>query len=294
MPTPYDTEQDLEHKTAFVPTRHQHATAVSERWSTVGRGWGTGMPHTINDDNQNYQGVGQDTWGRAIERAYRREDSEQWRRYQDQQYRDALNNARDNDTNELCEQEAEREVRAFYDSSSEVTRRANYKAQYIRELAWREEQQQVHNAKECDVEQRLAGAHLAEEEKRQWLEAIQDAAAHRASYARQLAARDVELRTQVEDQANQHLGEVIAKEEDNAKAAKDAHDEALAAKFKADIAQRRGTEMEERDRHRTYVNGFSYSAHRMPLPEPDKHNPCTKPRNLVYPIRGWRHKSHTN
>ena len=67
------------------------------------------------------------------------------------------------------------------------------------------------------------------------------------SYARQLAARDVELRTQVEDQANQHLGEVIAKEEDNAKAAKDAHDEALAAKFKADIAQRRGTEMEERD-----------------------------------------------
>merc|ERR1712166_1454294 len=199
---------------------------------------------------------------------------------------DALNNARDDDTNELCEQEAEREVRAFYDSSAEVTRRANYKAQYIRELAWREEQQQVHNAKEGDVEQRLAGAHLAEEEKRQWLEAIQDAAAHRASYARQLATRDAELRKQVQAQASEHLAQVVVKEEETAQAKKLVHDEALAAKFKADIIQRRGAETEERDRHRTFVNGFSYSAHRTPLPEPVKHSPCTKPRNLVYPIRG--------
>jgi hypothetical protein len=38
----------------------------------------------------------------------------------DQQYRDALNNARDTNTNELCEEEAEREVQAVYNSAAEV------------------------------------------------------------------------------------------------------------------------------------------------------------------------------
>ena len=66
--------------------------------------------------------VGQDTWGRAVERAYRREDSEQWRRAMDQQYRDSINNARDTNINELCEAEAEREGKAIYDSAAEVRR----------------------------------------------------------------------------------------------------------------------------------------------------------------------------
>ena len=34
------------------------------------------------------------------------------------------------------------------------------------------------------LQQSLAGAHLADEEKRQWLEAMQDAAAHRARCVR--------------------------------------------------------------------------------------------------------------
>jgi len=293
MPQSYDKEQVFEAKAAFIPTKEQHATAVSERWSVVGAGWG-GNPRTPNDANQNYQGVGQDTWGRAVERSYRREDAEQWRRSMDQQYRDALNNARDTNTNELCEEEAEREVRAIYDSAAEVTRRANYKAQYVRELAWREESQQLHNARETDLEQRLAGAHLADEEKRQWLESMQDAAAHRASYARQLAARDAELRSLVETQAGEHLATVIKNEEDASAARKTARDAEQVDKFKADIAARRGGETEERDRHRTFVNGFNYSAHRVVLPVPERHNPCTKPRHLVYPIKGWRHKSHTN
>merc|ERR1719247_3108935 len=293
MPTPYDKEQVLETKVAFVLTREQHATAVSERWSVVGAGWGCN-PRTPNDAHQNYQGVGQDTWGRAVERAYRREDSEQWRRAMDQQYRDSINNARDTNINELCEAEAEREVKAIYDSAAEVDRRANYHAQHVRELAWREEQQQLHNARECDLEQSLAGAHLADEEKRQWLEAMQDAAAHRASYARQLAAKDAELRAQVEAQANSHFDSVIKQEETNKERRDKAKNAEQLAKFKADIAARRGAETEERDRHRTFVNGFCYSAHRMPLPEPERHSPMTKPRNLVYPIRGWRHKSHTN
>lgn len=87
---------------------------------------------------------------------------------------------------------------------------------------------------------------------------------------------------------------VIQNEEASTARRQQEYDEACAAKFKADIAARRGAETLERDRHRTYVNGFSYSAHRYPLPDPDRHSPCTKPRNLVYPIRGWRHKSHTN
>lgn len=288
-----DTEQVFEKKVAFIPTKEQHATAVSERWSVVGSGWGAN-PHTPNDANQNFQGVGQDTWGRAVERAYRREDAEQWRRSMDQQYRDALNNERDNMTNELCEQEAEREVKAIYDSTAEVTRRANFKAQHLRELAWREEQQMLHNSREADLEQRLAGAHLAEEEKRQWLESIQDAAAHRASYARQLAAQDCELRQQVEEQANEHFAKVIKAEEDRASRSKAAREAEKLAKFKQSITTGRDLETSERDRHRTYVQGYSYARHRMPLPEPERHNPCTQPRNLVYPIRGWRHKSHTN
>lgn len=293
MPQHYDKEQVFETKVAFVPTAQQHATAVSERWSVVGSGWGNN-PHTPNDANQNYQGVGQDTWGRAVERAYRREDAEQWRRSMDQQYRDALNNARDSATNEECEKEAEREVKAIYDSAAEVTRRANYKAQYVRELAWREEQQQVHNAREADLEQRMSNSHLAEEEKRQWLEAMQDAAAHRASFARQLAARDAGLRAEVEAKVNDSFQTVIANEGKREAAQKAARSKEQLEKFKADIQSRRAGETDERDRHRTYVPGFSYAAHRMPLPEPDRHNPCTKPRALVYPIRGWRHKSHTN
>lgn len=166
----------------------------------------------------------------------------------DQQYRDALNNARDDEINQACEAEAEREVKTIYDSAAEVhpvpshappaphlaaiqvTRRANYRAQHLRELAWREEQQQAHIAKEMEAEvssnpalaathrlsctvarqlrvsrarikgfaglysavdsslsvgsqQELAAAHLAEEEKRQWLEAQQEAAAARARYS---------------------------------------------------------------------------------------------------------------
>lgn len=88
----------------------------------------------------------------------------------DQQYRDALNNARDDEINQACEAEAEREVKTIYDSAAEVhpapshappaphlaaiqvTRRANYRAQHLRELAWREEQQQAHIAKEMEAE----------------------------------------------------------------------------------------------------------------------------------------------
>ena len=38
----------------------------------------------------------------------------------DQQYRDALNNQRDDEINQLCEAEAEREVKTIYDSAAEV------------------------------------------------------------------------------------------------------------------------------------------------------------------------------
>eukprot|EP00656_Telonema_subtile_P045824 TRINITY_DN5208_c0_g1_i1.p1 TRINITY_DN5208_c0_g1~~TRINITY_DN5208_c0_g1_i1.p1 ORF type:complete len:311 (+),score=79.79 TRINITY_DN5208_c0_g1_i1:138-1070(+) len=286
-------EQVFESKAAFVPTKEQHATAVSERWSVVGGGWGVN-PHTPNDAHQNYQGVGQSTWGRAVERAYRREDAEQWRRSMDQQYRDALNNARDSDTSELCEQNAEREVKAIYDSAAEVTRRANYKAQYVRDLAWREEQQQLHNARESDLEQNMQGAHEAEEQKRQWLEEMQDAASLRASLACQLAAQDAVRRADVETTVNANFAKVIEAEGQREAAQKAAREQAQLEKFKADIQGRRAVEIEERDRHRTYVSGFSYSANRAPLPAPDRHNPCTKPRALVYPIRGWRHKSHVN
>jgi len=62
--------------------------------------------------------------------------------------------------------------------------------------------------------------------------------------------------------------------------------------FKADIAARRLAGQAERERHRTFVDSFNYAKHRAPMQEPVKHSPCTKPRSLVYPVRGWRHKSH--
>ena len=60
-------------------------------------------------------------WPRAVERAYRAENAEQHRCAMDQQYRDTLNNLRDDKINAACEAEAEREVRAVYDSSAEVS-----------------------------------------------------------------------------------------------------------------------------------------------------------------------------
>eukprot|EP00656_Telonema_subtile_P045827 TRINITY_DN5208_c0_g1_i5.p1 TRINITY_DN5208_c0_g1~~TRINITY_DN5208_c0_g1_i5.p1 ORF type:complete len:100 (+),score=26.73 TRINITY_DN5208_c0_g1_i5:138-437(+) len=59
-------EQVFESKAAFVPTKEQHATAVSERWSVVGGGWGVN-PHTPNDAHQNYQGAVSYTHLRAHE-----------------------------------------------------------------------------------------------------------------------------------------------------------------------------------------------------------------------------------
>lgn len=114
------------------------------------------------------------------------------------------------------------------------------------------------------LQQRLAGAHLANEEKRQWLESMQDAAAHRArfvgiiqsaaanalvlvSYARQLAAKDAELRSQVEAQANSHFEAVIKQEEANKERREKAQKAEQLAKFKADIAARRDGETQERD-----------------------------------------------
>jgi hypothetical protein len=212
----------------------------------------------------------------------------------DQQYRDALNNARDDEINQACEAEAEREVKTIYDSAAEVTRRANYHAQHLRELNWRDEQQQLHIAKEMDAEQQLAAAHLEEEERRQWLESQQEAAAARASYARQLAVRDAQMRAQVELEANANMSKVTA-EQQAASASRDAErkQDDLEA-FKADIAARRLAGQAERERHRTFVDAFNYSKNRAVLPEPVRHNPCTNPRALVYPIRGWRHKSHVN
>lgn len=212
----------------------------------------------------------------------------------DQQYRDALNNQRDDEINQACEMEAEREVKTIYDSAAEVTRRANYRAQHLRELAFREEQQQAHIAKEMDLEQQLAAAHLAEEEKRQWLEAQQEAAAARASYARQLAVRDAAMRQQVEVEANAHYNKVIAAQEAAASARTTERSQVDVEAFKADIAARRLAGQAERERHRTFVDSFNYSSHRGPMSDPVRNSPCTKPRSLVYPIRGWGHKSHAN
>jgi len=290
---PYDNEQPFDYAVDFVPHNNQHATAVPERWSVEGGGWGPN-PRTLNPKSQNFMGVGQDVWPRAVERAYRPEGSEKHRCAMDQQYRDALNNQRDDEINQLCEAEAEREVKTIYDSAAEVTRRANYRAQHLRELAWREEQQQAHIAKEMDCEQQLAASHLAEEEKRQWLESQQEAAAARASYARQLAVRDAHMRSQVEAEANAHLAKVIKAEEDSAKTRdKERKQEELEA-FRADIGARRLAGQAERERHRTLLDSFDYAAQRPRLPDPVRHSPCTKPRSLVYPIRGWRHKSHVN
>jgi len=290
---PPPEESIISYDVDFVPHTTQHATAVPERWSVVGGGWGPN-PRTLNVNSQNFKGVGQDVWPRAVERSYRPEGSELHRRAMDQQYRDALNNERDDEINKACEAEAEREVKAIYDSAAEVTRRANYRAQHLRELAWREEQQQAHIAKEMEAEQQLAAAHLAEEEKRQWLEAQQEAAAARASYARQLAVRDAQMRSQVETEANAHMQQVIAAEED-AGAYRDAErKQSDLDAFRADIAARRLAGQVERERHRTFVDAFDYKANRARLPDPIRHSPATKPRSLVYPIRGWRHKSLVN
>jgi len=251
------------------------------------------MQRTLNVNSQNFAGVGQDVWPRAVERAYRPENSEQWRQANDQQYRDALNNKRDDDINAACEAEAEREVKTIYDSAAEVTRRANYRAQHLRELAWREEQQQAHIEKEAELEQQLAADHLAEEEKRQWMESLQEAAAARASYARQLAVRDAQMRSEVEKEATAHLNKVIAAQQAAQKERESADKDCQLAQFKADIAQRRLSGQAERERHRTFVDAFNYAGERAPMATPVRHNPCTKPRSLVYPIRGWRHKSHT-
>jgi len=207
-------------------------------------------------------------------------------------YRDALNNQRDDSINKACEAEAEREVRTIYDSAAEVTRRANYRAQHLRELAFREEQQKAHIEKEMECEQQLAASHLAEEEKRQWLEAHQEAAAARASYARQLAVKEAHLRQGVEVEANAHLARVSEAEKVAAEQRKKEWSEGQLDSFKSDIAARRLAGQAERERHRTFVDSFNYSGHRASVPEPVAHSPCTQPRNLVYPIRGWRHKSH--
>merc|ERR1719486_1615950 len=150
-PSPYDADQEFSYAVDFVPNCDQHATAIPERWSVEGGGWGHGQPRSLNVNSQNFQGVGNDVWPRAVERAYRPENSEQWRQAMDQQYRDALNNQRDDDINQACEAEAMREVKAIYNSAAEVTRRANYRAQHLRELAWREEQQQAHIEKEAEL-----------------------------------------------------------------------------------------------------------------------------------------------
>jgi len=286
-------DQAFEYSVDFVPHRVQHATAVPERWSVEGGGWGPN-PRSVNPNNQNFAGVGQDVWPRAFERAYRREDSETWRRAMDQQYRDALNNQRDSEINEACEKEAERQLRAVYDSEAEVNRRANFRAQHLRELAAREEQQQAHIEKEMDAEQQLAAAHLAEEEKRQWMESLQDAAAARASYARQLAVRDAVMRSQVEKEANAQLNKVMAAQSEAQKERDADNSAAQLESFKADIGSRRLAGQAERERHRTFVDAFNYSKNRAPMAEPPNHSPCTAPRGLVYPIRGWRHKSHVN
>lgn len=292
MAAPYD--QEFDYSVDFVPNRLQHATAVPERWSVEGPGWGPGMPRTINPNSQKFAGVGQDVWPRAMERAYRPENSEQWRQAMDQQYRDALNNQRDDEINQACEAEAEREVKAMYDSAAEVTRRANYRAQHLRELAWREEQQQAHIEREAELEQELAAAHLAEEEKRQWMESMQEAAAARASYARQLAVRDAQMRSEVEKEASAHLNKVVAAQQAAEKQREEEEKNVQLEAFKADIGARRLAGQAERERHRTFVDSFNYAKQRCPLPEPVRHSPCTKPRSLVYPIRGWSHKSHTN
>ena len=87
---------------------------------------------------------------------------------------------------------------------------------------------------------------------------------------------------------------MIKAEEDSAKTRdKERKQEELEA-FRADIGARRLAGQAERERHRTLLDSFDYAAQRPRLPDPVRHSPCTKPRSLVYPIRGWRHKSHVN
>ena len=56
-PAPYDGDQEFDYAVDFVPNANQHATAVSERWSVEGGGWGHAMPRALNVNSQNFQGV---------------------------------------------------------------------------------------------------------------------------------------------------------------------------------------------------------------------------------------------
>jgi hypothetical protein len=53
---PYDDDQEFDYAVDFVPNANQHATAVPERWSVEGGGWGAN-PRSVNEKNQNFQGV---------------------------------------------------------------------------------------------------------------------------------------------------------------------------------------------------------------------------------------------
>ena len=56
MATPYDDDQEFDYAVDFVPHVNQHATAIPERWSVEGGGWGPN-PRTLNEGNQNFKGV---------------------------------------------------------------------------------------------------------------------------------------------------------------------------------------------------------------------------------------------
>ena len=53
---PYDDDQEFDYAVDFVPNANQHATAVPERWSVEGGGWGPN-PRSLNERNQNFKGV---------------------------------------------------------------------------------------------------------------------------------------------------------------------------------------------------------------------------------------------
>lgn len=53
---PYDDDQEFDYAVDFVPDVNQHATAVAERWSVEGGGWGPN-PRSLNEKNQNFKGV---------------------------------------------------------------------------------------------------------------------------------------------------------------------------------------------------------------------------------------------
>lgn len=55
-PGPYNQDQKFDYTVDFVTNRNQHATAVPERWSVEGGGWGPN-PRTLNTNSQNFAGV---------------------------------------------------------------------------------------------------------------------------------------------------------------------------------------------------------------------------------------------